>query len=89
MGRIKNDWLAELWSKGIKLCGSELKVCLRFAVREPERENGRVIQVDLTPEDARSLADSLNEYADKVDAQIEKDARTIQNLHLDSYSSNR
>jgi hypothetical protein len=82
---FKKHWIAELWSKGIKLYGRELKVCLRFTVRDPERENGRIVEVGLTPEDARSLAESLNEYADHLDEQIEKDARRITNLHLDSF----
>lgn len=86
----RKHWVADLWSKGIKLFeDGQLKVCLRFAIRDPERENGRVVEVGLTPETARSLADSLNEYANKVDRQIEKDARTMQNLHLDSYQPNR
>jgi len=71
-------WVAELWSKGIKLFeDAQLKVCLRFTVCDPARENGRVIEVGLTPEDARSLADSLNEYADHLDEQIEKEGKAL------------
>ncbi len=85
----RKRWMAELWARGIKSYRGEMRICLKFTVRDPERENGRIVEVDMTPEDARSLAESLNQYANRIDEQIEKDARRITNLHLDSYQPNR
>lgn len=75
---FKKYWMARVWTHGVKRGElAELKVTLKLTVTDPEREAGRVVEALLTPEEARSLADSLNSHADRVDAEIEREATAL------------
>lgn len=64
MARTKAQWRAFLWAYGIARTGDEYAVRVSATL---EREKDRVVTVEMTPTEARRLAQALTNNADKVE----------------------
>lgn len=80
MGRNRTWWNGVIRSVGFSPWRPEPNTGLTVSVAvevvpgagSPEHQLGRLVQVELTPERARQVADNLYEYAEKTDAAIEE-----------------
>lgn len=64
MGRIRQIWSAKIVNVGFKVIDSEFRVYIQARLHKDET---RVVESDMTPDDALWLAAQLTEYAQRAE----------------------